>query len=60
MAGTCRAGATGPSELETTHENETPPDDELKEEHEVVEGAKGLKHGYSIVRESMDGDVSRL
>ena len=40
--------------------DEAPPDNEFKEEDEVVEGPKGLKHGYSIVRKPVNGDVSRL
>ena len=62
MAGSYRtgpAGPAGPSKLQVAHDEEAPPDDDLKKKHEVVEGAKGLEHGHGIVRKSVNGDVSR-
>ena len=60
MAGPCRPVAASPGEFQVTHDDEASPDNEFKKEDEVVERPKGLKHGYSIVRKPVNGDVSRL
>jgi len=60
MAGSHRASAAGPGELEVAHDEEASPNDEFEEDDDVVERAKRFKHGHGIVRKPMDGNVSRL